>query len=106
MRRNIICLLIAAALGASAFFLLGPKHGGPAREPPPKGKARVMEVKIGAVLPLSGVVASDGEAALHGLQIAEADLNASGDLPFMVRIETTAPVPVPQARVKSSTPRS
>ena len=87
MRRNIICLLIAAALGASAFFLLGPKHGGPAREPPPKGKARVMEVKIGAVLPLSGVVASDGEAALHGLQIAEADLNASGDLPFMVRIE-------------------
>lgn len=82
-----IVSLFTAVLSASAFSLFGPKPGGPGREPPPKGKARVMEVKIGAVLPLSGVVASDGEAALHGLQIAEADLNASGDLPFRVKIE-------------------
>ena len=79
--------LLAVVLAASLFRLLGPRDGGPAREPPPSGEARVMEVKIGAVLPLSGVVASDGEAALRGLQIAEADLNASGDLPFKVKIE-------------------
>jgi len=87
MRKNIIYLLIAAALGLAVFFLLGPKHGRPMREHPPGNDADVMEVKIGAVLPLSGVVASDGEAALRGLQIAEADLNASGDLPFKVKIE-------------------
>ena len=87
MRKNIIYLLIAAALGLAVFFLLGPKHGGPVREHPPGKDADVMEIKIGAVLPLSGVVASDGEAALRGLQIAEADLNASGDLPFKVKIE-------------------
>ena len=87
MRKNIIYLLIAAALGLSVFFLLGPKHGRPVREYPPGKDADVMEIKIGAVLPLSGVVASVGEAALRGLQIAEADLNASGDLPFKVKIE-------------------
>ena len=78
---------MAMALSASGFSLFGPKPDGPGREPPPKGKARVMEIKIGAVLPLSGVVASDGEAALRGLQIAEADLNASGKLPFRVKFE-------------------
>lgn len=85
-------LFLTAALSASAGGLFGPKEGGPreggpGREPPPQGDPRFMEVKIGAVLPLSGVVASDGEAALRGLQIAEADLNASGDLPFRVKIE-------------------
>ena len=88
MKRNIATLLLfASVLSASGFSLFGPKPGGPRSEPPPRGKARVMEVKIGAVLPLSGVVASDGEAALRGLQIAEADLNALGDLPFRVKIE-------------------
>ena len=88
MKRNIATLLLfASVLSASGFSLFGPKPGGPRGEPPPRGKARVMEVKIGAVLPLSGVVASDGEAALRGLQIAEADLNALGDLPFRVKIE-------------------
>ena len=87
MRKNIIYLLITAALGLTVFFLLGPKHGRPMREHPPGNDADVMEIKIGAVLPLSGVVASDGEAALRGLQIAETDLNASGDLPFKVKIE-------------------
>ena len=88
MKARLVTLtFLAMALCASGFSLFGPKPGGPGREPPPKGKARVMEVKIGAVLPLSGVVASDGEAALRGLQIAEADLNASGNLPFRVKIE-------------------
>ena len=88
MRRCIAVLsLMAAVSSASGFSLFGPKTDGTGREPPPKGKARVMEIKIGAVLPLSGVVASDGEAALRGLQIAEADLNAAGNLPFRVKIE-------------------
>ena len=74
-----IVSLFTAVLSASAFSLFGPKPGGPGREPPPKGKARVMEVKIGAVLPLSGVVASDGEAALHG-RLALFDLLRGGRL--------------------------
>ena len=64
MKRNIATLLLfASVLSASGFSLFGPKPGGPRGEPPPRGKARVMEVKIGAVLPLSGVVASDADVA-------------------------------------------
>ena len=80
---------VAMAVACTAYgFGFGPKHEGP-----PEGdtrrhgsRQRMMEVKIGAVLPLSGVVASDGEAALRGLQIAEADINAADNLPFRVRI--------------------
>lgn len=87
-RWRVLCLaLVAGATGAAcAFSLFRPKDGPPRDRPPGGGRAPVMEVKIGAVLPLSGVVASDGEAALRGLQIAEADLNATGRLPFRVRI--------------------
>ena len=72
---------------ASAGFSQSPGKA-PERDMPEPGArgAKVMEVKIGAVLPMSGVVASDGEAALRGLQIAEADINRREGLPFRVRI--------------------
>jgi len=78
--------LCATALATVAFAARPPS--GPERPERPSGgeNARVMEVRIGAVLPLTGVVASDGEAGLRGLQIAEADVNRRGDLPFRVRI--------------------
>ena len=103
-RRRLACLAFALSMSfaASGFSLFGPKHedapprrsdtaspsASPFRDrgPRPGTRSRVMEIKIGAVLPLSGVVASDGEAAMHGLQIAEADINAAGDMPFRVRI--------------------
>ena len=66
MKRNIATLLLfASVLSASGFSLFGPKPGGPRGEPPPRGKARVMEVKIGAVLPLS--VELRGEYGLEGV---------------------------------------
>ena len=86
--KTFFAITLALSCAAHGFSLFGPKRddahavNGKGRQ----DRQRVMEVKIGAVLPLSGVVASDGEAALRGLQIAEADLNAAGDLPFRVRI--------------------
>lgn len=80
---------IAAALlslPAVAFDFLGGPKGGPEQD---RGRdarpPRIKEVKLGAVLPMSGVVASDGIAAMQGIRIAEADLNARGDLPFKVK---------------------
>ena len=72
---------------ATAGFSQSPGKA-PERDRPEPGArgATVMEVKIGAVLPMSGVVASDGEAGLRGLQIAEADINRREDLPFRVRL--------------------
>lgn len=86
MKTVLASLVIGASLLLPAQGLFGGK-GEPGRDRNKGGDgARVMEVAIGAVLPLTGVVASDGEAALRGLQIAEADINESGDLPFRVRL--------------------
>ena len=86
-------LALALTVACTSYgFLFGPKKEGAPEDDARRhgGRQRMMEVKIGAVLPLSGVVASDGEAALRGLQIAEADINAAGDLPFRVRILSRA----------------
>lgn len=86
MKIMLIWLAAISALTLPAQDLFGRK-GAPGKDRGKGGKdARVMEVTVGAVLPLTGVVASDGEAALRGLQIAEADINASGELPFRVRL--------------------
>ncbi len=88
--KTVALLAMAVAVSCASYGsgLFGSKRDGAPDEDASRhgNRPRVMEVKIGAVLPLSGVVASDGEAALRGLQIAEADINAAGDLPFRVRI--------------------
>ena len=88
--KTVALLAMAVAVSCTSYGsgLFGSKRDGAPDEDASRhgNRPRVMEVKIGAVLPLSGVVASDGEAALRGLQIAEADINAAGDLPFRVRI--------------------
>ena len=86
MKLTTVMSALVASLATVGFCQ--PSERPPERDRPEPGARgeRVMEVKIGVVLPMSGAVASDGEAALRGLQIAEADVNRRGDLPFRVRI--------------------
>jgi ABC-type branched-chain amino acid transport systems, periplasmic component len=65
----IIAVIIAVALGGSAFFVLGRER---------QAVLEVEEVRIGALVPLTGPFASYGSYVLDGMRFAVDELNARG----------------------------
>ncbi|HQP89295.1 MAG TPA: penicillin-binding protein activator, partial [Thermoanaerobaculia bacterium] len=76
-------LLVIACLAVVGTTLGSCRKSDLAQEP----RARVKDVSIGVVVPLTGEVATYGTAILNGVRLAAEELNSSSGIHFVLKIE-------------------